>query len=69
MNRELKDHIGPTFGGQWDEGVRTNINSWKNIGAFNYEPRRVSKVMYEHVSSKGSWYVIYWSGCLGYFIV
>lgn len=46
--------ISATFGGQWNEGLRSDTNSWTNIGAFNYEPRRVPKVMYDNVSSMGS---------------
>jgi len=45
-----------TFGGQWYEGDRSDINNWINSpvlqGTVSTNPRRVPKVMYEHVSTR-----------------
>eukprot|EP00584_Thalassiosira_punctigera_P000888 CAMPEP_0172536456 /NCGR_PEP_ID=MMETSP1067-20121228/8218_1 /TAXON_ID=265564 ORGANISM="Thalassiosira punctigera, Strain Tpunct2005C2" /NCGR_SAMPLE_ID=MMETSP1067 /ASSEMBLY_ACC=CAM_ASM_000444 /LENGTH=1048 /DNA_ID=CAMNT_0013321535 /DNA_START=304 /DNA_END=3450 /DNA_ORIENTATION=- len=48
-------NIGPTFGGIWNEDDRTDIDNWLNdatIGSFNIDAKRVSKGMYEFVSSQ-----------------
>eukprot|EP00804_Cyclotella_cryptica_P019111 CCRYP_019454-RA/>CCRYP_019454-RA protein AED:0.10 eAED:0.10 QI:0/0.93/0.88/1/0.87/0.88/17/304/1304 len=50
-------NMGTTFGGYWYEDNRSNINNWKNNdGAipFSQEPKRVPKVLYEYVSSRGN---------------
>eukprot|EP00804_Cyclotella_cryptica_P019495 CCRYP_006643-RH/>CCRYP_006643-RH protein AED:0.26 eAED:0.26 QI:170/1/0.9/1/0.77/0.9/10/0/645 len=52
-----ESNIGFTFGGQWNGGDRSNVNNWINndgVVPFSREPRRVPKVMYEHVSTRGS---------------
>ncbi|KAL7517715.1 hypothetical protein ACHAWX_002611 [Stephanocyclus meneghinianus] len=63
-----ESNIGFTFGGQWNGGDRSNINNWINndgVVPFSQEPKRVPKphfvsdkisfkVMYEHVSTRGS---------------
>lgn len=49
-------NIGYTFGGHWNGGDRSDINNWVNNDGsvpFSNDPRRVSKTMYEHVSSRG----------------
>ncbi|KAL3803899.1 hypothetical protein HJC23_004061 [Cyclotella cryptica] len=50
-------NIGFTFGGYWNGDDRSNVNNWiSNAGVvpFSQEPKRVPKVMYEHVSSRGT---------------
>eukprot|EP00804_Cyclotella_cryptica_P014971 CCRYP_000585-RA/>CCRYP_000585-RA protein AED:0.09 eAED:0.09 QI:277/1/1/1/1/1/9/288/735 len=48
-------NVAATFGGYWNEGLRSDTNSWVNHSPlFNYEPRRVPKVMYEYVSTRGT---------------
>ncbi|KAL7483145.1 hypothetical protein ACHAW6_008855 [Cyclotella cf. meneghiniana] len=52
-----ESNIGYTFGGHWIGGDRSNVAHWEDnedAVPFNRDPRRVSKVMYEHVSSRGT---------------
>eukprot|EP00581_Thalassiosira_minuscula_P012760 CAMPEP_0183715640 /NCGR_PEP_ID=MMETSP0737-20130205/9783_1 /TAXON_ID=385413 /ORGANISM="Thalassiosira miniscula, Strain CCMP1093" /LENGTH=800 /DNA_ID=CAMNT_0025944757 /DNA_START=137 /DNA_END=2539 /DNA_ORIENTATION=+ len=45
-----------TFGGDFVGSNASNIDEWRNnpslVGSFNYEPKRVPKQMYDHISSR-----------------
>ena len=47
-----------TFGGKYKgSGIRSDINSYNNsplAGTISFEPRRVSALMWQHVSSRGT---------------
>lgn len=48
-------NLGYTFGGTWEGGDRHDLSNWKNsdvAGDVSSEPRRVPKIMWEHVSSR-----------------
>ncbi|KAL7483314.1 hypothetical protein ACHAW6_008965 [Cyclotella cf. meneghiniana] len=50
-------NIGATFGGYWYEDNRSNADNWNNndgVVPFSQEPKRVSNIMYKHVSSRGA---------------
>ncbi|KAL3788265.1 hypothetical protein HJC23_011897 [Cyclotella cryptica] len=50
-------NVAFTFGGYSNGGDRSDINNWidnEGVVPFSYEPRRVPKVMYEHVSTRGT---------------
>ncbi|KAL7506271.1 hypothetical protein ACHAXN_003552 [Cyclotella atomus] len=50
-------NMGPSFGGYWFEDNRGDVNNWNNNDAsvpFGREPKRVPKVLYDYVSSRGT---------------
>ncbi|KAL7536945.1 hypothetical protein ACHAXR_007498, partial [Thalassiosira sp. AJA248-18] len=52
------ESLAYTFGGDFVGDDPKDINGWRNnpslAGSFNNEPKRVPKLMYDHVSSKGA---------------
>jgi len=50
------NNLAYTFGGQWAEDNRHDIENWNNniASGISVEPRRVSKTIWEHVSSRGT---------------
>jgi len=48
-------NIAMSFGGNWVEGDRRDINNWQNsLGSFNVDPKRIPKTMYDVMSNRGT---------------